>query len=165
MEYLRWLLKEHPELGGAIVCLLAILSAFAYGTKKGWVALSRPGRRQLIPKPNQPKNESGRHRAVQMLDVVEEEELELPANWDQHVRDTVVHKFNNLTQEHIYPLIQQNKARLDRLEPIVAELKTESQETHDSVVRQEVVLEGVKTAIKDMRDEVMVALDRRRNER
>lgn len=135
MEWIIALVKEHPELGPLALCVGALLFAFS----KGYVHVGKP--RRITGKT---PTESGRHRAVAILDTVADEELDMPGHWQSYVDTRARSKAESLIQEKVYPLVGEQKARLDRIEPEVALLKVEARETHDSVIRLEGKVEAVR---------------------
>lgn len=115
-----------PVLLGVALCL----GVFTLLVQKGLVR---------VGKQNRAISESGRHRAVQTLDLIEEHQLDMPGHWQRYVA------------RRADAGAERGTARVAALEAQVSELKLSNQKTNDSVVRLETKLEGMKEDIAEVK--------------
>ena len=156
-KIVTWLLAQlaqHPEATMILVCVAGGL--FAH--HKGLITIS------LRRKAGQPPDPiSGRRSALlRWREGVQEHDISMPDNWPDsdglkigltpHIDERARRLVDQALQKTVIPEIDSAKFRLGILEPEVAAVKRELRETHDTVIRLDARLDGVKEDLREVKE-------------
>lgn len=146
----------------AISPVLGVCLAIAFFlVRSGWlhIRVGKP-RHVPVPKPAQSPTDSGRQRVRDFINIVDDEEIMGPEFWERKTDERIVHKFSNLAQERILPLIERNKSRLDQIEPRLGRVEEESDETRERAIRVEEKMDAFKDSLVEVKQALTVNADR-----